>query len=389
MKFTISARGLVRALRTCNDIAPASSVVAEEKTGVLIQIVDNYAVFKAADDNNYISVQVPVQVKEGGEALVKAQAITASVVASYEELGFDGEPNLITIETTNKNTLKLTGANRVREGKAHPITRNFPLLNVRFFAEAPAFDPSKSIGLPALSLIDGFGKVGHAASRDASKLQFNCINLTLSEKEIIFAATDGIQIAEFRKETPEEVKGLRGSFVLGLKFAAIAAASIDPNANEYKVDLYVDKDQIFLRSGNIVLVGALVKAAFPDYTPFMRTDKLKKALFPREDFISVLSGIQPTMDAKSHRVVIDANTNGTATISTSSSSGEAESTGLDVSTPENFNLHFDANLLVGAIRQLRGEEFEFHFVPDASGVLVKSSKDEHFKCFICTLKKIG
>lgn len=37
MKFTIFARDLKRALSTCNEVAPASSSIAEEKTGVLIR----------------------------------------------------------------------------------------------------------------------------------------------------------------------------------------------------------------------------------------------------------------------------------------------------------------------------------------------------------------
>ncbi|KKM18679.1 hypothetical protein LCGC14_1663210, partial [marine sediment metagenome] len=53
-----------------------------------------------------------------------------------------------------------------------------------------------------------------------------------------------------------------------------------------------------------------------------------------------------------------------------------------------FTLHFDSMLLQNSLRQLKGDEFEFYFTQDARGVLLKSPKDENFKAFVCTLKKV-
>ena len=120
----------------------------------------------------------------------------------------------------------------------------------------------------------------------------------------------------------------------------------------------------------------------------MQTKGMQKAVFPREAFLSVLSGMQPTVDTKSHRLVVEARKSGTASLSTSSITGEAESSDLDVKTPEDFTLHFDSLLLQNSIRQLKGDEFELYFTSDAKGVLLKSPKDDDFKAFVCTLKKV-
>ena len=120
----------------------------------------------------------------------------------------------------------------------------------------------------------------------------------------------------------------------------------------------------------------------------LETKGLATAVFPREAFLSVLAGMQPTVDAKSHRLVIEADAAGTAALSTSSITGEAESSDLDVNTPDSFTLHFDSTLLQTAVRQLKGDEFEFYFTKDAKGVLLKSPKDDEFKTFVCTLKKV-
>lgn len=385
MKFTVAAHDLKRALNTCNEIAPISSAIAEEKTGVLIRANGASAVFMAFDDTSYVSVEIPVVVQEAGEALVRCTSIASSVNPSFEDVGFDGEPNQVKLETTTKNTLKLTGVNRVREGKNLPVNRNFPLLNTGFFVETPDFEDKKATKFPAFQFMDGLAKVSHAASKDNSKLHFNCISLTLTDEEVVFAATDGIQIAEFRKAA--EVKGLRGSFILGLKFAGVASKLVNPGKFD-TVDIYVEEERFFLRSGGTVLVGTLLNTSFPNYGAYMQTEKLLKATFPREDFLNILQGMQPTVDAKSHRMVLEAKSNGTATLSTSSISGEAESTGLDVETPESFGLHFDSTLLQNSLRQLRGDQFEFYFTTEAKGVLLKSPKDDDFKAFVCTLKKV-
>ena len=385
MKFTIIAQDLKRALNTCNEIAPVSSAIAEEKTGVLLRTNGNSVVFMAFDDTSYVRVEVPAEVQDPGEALVRCVAITTQVNASYTDVGFDGEPNQIKVETIAKGTLYLVGINRVRAGTNLPIKRNLALLNAGFFVETPVFNGAKATHFPAFQFMDGLAKVSHAASKDNSKLHFNCISLSLGDAEVVFAATDGIQIAEFKKAA--EVKGLRGSFILGLKFATVAAKLVNPGKFD-TVDIYVEDEKFFLKSGGTVLVGTLLNTAFPKYGPYMETKALLRATFPTEDFLSILQGILPSVDAKSHRMVLAAEKAGNAIVSTSSITGEAESSGLVVETPEDFTLHFDSTLLHNAIRQLKGGHFEFYFTNDAKGVVLKAQKDDDFKAFVCTLKKV-
>ena len=385
MKFTITAQDLKRALNTCNEIAPVSSAIAEEKTGVLLRTNGNSVVFMAFDDTSYVRVEVPAVVQDAGEALVRCVAITTQVNASYTDVGFDGESTLIKVETTSKGTLHLVGTNRVREGTNLPTNRNLALLNAGFFVETPIFNTSKATHFPAFGFMDGLAKVSHAASKDNSKLHFNCISLSLGDAEVVFAATDGIQIAEFKQAA--EVKGLRGSFILGLKFANVASKLVNPGKFA-SVEIYVEDEKFFLKSGGTVLVGTLLNTEFPKYAPYMETKSMLRATFLTEDFLTTLQGILPSVDAKSHRMVLAAEKSGNATVIASSITGEAESSGLAVETPEDFTLHFDSTLLHNAVRQLKGDYFEFYFTNDAKGVILKSQKNDDFKAFVCTLKKV-
>ena len=385
MKLVITAQDLKRALGTCNEIAPVSSAIAEEKTGVLIRATKDRAVFMSSDETSFVSVEVPARVEKTGEALVRCAPVLSNVNATFVDSGFDGVPTEITLEVSGKNTLKLSGGNRIREQKTQAHKRNFPLLNAGFFIDTPLFDNKKATQFPSFQFMDGLLRVGHAASKDTSKLHLNCINLNLTDGEVVFAATDGFQIAEFKRAA--EVKGLRGSFILGLKFASVAAKLINPGKFDF-VDLYVEDDQLFLKSGGTVLVGTLLNSTFPDYAPHLKTDGLALASFPREDFANILQTMQPAVDAKSHRLELIAQKAGSATLSTSSVSGEAESSDLDVKTPEDFVLHFNSTLLQGAVRQIKGDTLEMYFTNDAKGVMLKSDKEDDFKTFVCTLKRV-
>jgi len=388
MKFSISAHAFKRALDRCNQIAPSSSSIAEETTGVLIRAESEVVVFMASGDAMSIRVEAPADVQEVGEALVKCGAVSSSISATFEDKGFDGSENFVFVGTTGKETLRVTGSTKVAEGKPLSHVRNFPLLNLDFFAETPEFDNKKATHFPALAFMDGLNFVSYAASKDRNKLQFNCICLTLEDNEVIFAATDATQIAEYRKAA--KVNGLRGSFVLGLKFSEVAAKSINPNL-EF-VDLYIDKGQVFLKNGDFTLVGALVNTKFPEYVPLLKETVYKKAVFNTPSFLSVLTSIQPSVDVKNHRVALEAKKSGTAKLSTSSTTGDAESSDLEVSTPEDFNIHFDSVLLQNAVRNLTGSQFgsqfSFFFDKNAKGVLLKSDKNVGFKSFVCALKKV-
>jgi len=382
MKFTILAKDLKRALSTCNEIAPASSSIAEEKTGVLVRVTGTDVVFMSSDETSYVTVTVPAKIAEEGEALVRCFAVYTAVAATFLE---DERP--IVVETTGKAILRVSGMSTVRHN------RTFPLLNAGFFIETPEFEPDKATEMKALSFQDGVQAVVHAASKDSNKLHFNCISATFTDNEVIFAATDGIQIAEFRKTAQIPEKGLRGSFILGLKFANVVSKHVADILREGEgvsvVGIYVEGDSFFLRSGETTLVGTLLNTDFPDYVSYLDTQDKLLAVFPREAFLSVLSGMQPSVDAKSHRMVIEASEKGEASLSTSSISGEAKSSELPVKTPESFSLHFDALLLQNSIRQLKGENFEFYFTPEAAQVVLKSPKDDDFRALVCTLKPVG
>jgi len=388
MKFSLSAQDLKRALNTCNEIAPATSAIADEKTGVLIRAEGESAIFMSTDENLAVRVEVPAVVKEKGEALVKCASVATSASATFVDTDAEGTLNDVQVESTAKETLKLTG-----KGKFTKHNKNFPLLNVGFFIETPEFDEGQATLFPASQFMAGLSKVSNLPSNDVSKPQFNCISLTLSDNEVIFAATDGVQIAEFKKAV--EVKGLRGSFILGLKFANLAAKLVNPSLDDLEsLQLYQQEDTFHLKSGGTVLVGSLINTAFPEYIPYLETKKLTKAVFPREAFLETLQATQPTVDVKSHRLVIEANSaTGKADVSTSSVTGDASLTDdglLEVKTPVDFVLHFDSVLLQNATRQLKGDQFNFFFTEGAAsrGVVLNSDKDNDFKAFVCTLKII-
>ena len=164
MKFTILAKDLKRALNTCNEIAPASSSIAEEKTGALVRALEKSVVFMSSDETSYVSVEVPAKVKEQGEALVRCGAVSSSLTAT-----FTVDENEITVETTDKATLKVTGVSTVKH------SRTFPLLNAGFFVETPEYTEKKASQIKALDFQDGVQAVAHAASKDTFQLHFRHI----------------------------------------------------------------------------------------------------------------------------------------------------------------------------------------------------------------------
>lgn len=384
MKFSIPAKDLKRALSTCNEIAPASSAIAEEKTGVLIRTQDDTVIFMSSDETSYVSVALPVKIIKKGEALVRCGPVSNAVSATFLE-----NEKIIVVETTEKTTLKISGVSTVKH------SRTFPLLNAGFFIETPEFNEIKATKIESIHFQDGISAVAHAASKDTSKLHLNCVSVTFTNEEVIFAATDGVQIAEFRKTAPVPEEGLRGSFILGLKFANVASKHVADvlrqreDGDPTTIGIYVEKNNFFLKSGRTILVGTLLNINFPDYISHLETTGKLLALFPRDSFLKVLSGMQPTVDAKSHRMVMDASKKGSATLSTSSISGEAEDSELPVKTPENFILHFDAILLQNSVRQLKGDDFEFYFTKEADNIVLKSPEYDDFKALVCTLKPVS
>lgn len=383
MKFKANVQDFSDALKHCNAVAPTKSAVSTELTGVLIRALEDRVVMMASDDGgvNSVRIEFPAQVQVPGEALVRAAYTFQQVLACFKPDSNEGANGTVVVEKTSKNRLHISGFSP--EGKPRKFEPH--LMNAGFFIETPTFEPSKATQVLSFNFMDGLNKVAYAASRDANKVYMHCINFTLTDRDVVFAATDGTQIAEFKQAA--EVQGLRGSFILGLKFAVVAPDLINPKNHDY-VEVYADGDRFFFRQGGKVLVSNLVNADFPDYAGLMGTEGLIRVLFPREQFLNELASVQPSVDVRNHRMVLTASADGTATLFASSSEGEAESSGLDVQTPQDFELHFNAGRLQSGVRQLKGDHFEFYFGENSPGVVLKSEKEDGFRAYVCTLKKM-
>lgn len=395
MKFIISSADFKRALRICSEVAPVTSTVSEEQTGVQITTGDKKVRFFAVNALfSELVVEVPADVLEAGDILVRCAKLYTSVNTTFKEEGTSDDPNLLTVELSGENKLRVQGVSHVSDkGRRISSFCVLPLLDLSFFYEPlKPFDRTRAVQIPSSVFVEGLSKLAQSVlSNPQLKPKYAIVSVSFEDNEIQMLATDGLRIGRYRK--PALLVGDSAdsiSFIINSSLASVANRLLP--VDNTPLQFYVEDDRLVLLTQldglTVQLSTALSNAEFPDCSSYLQTENRLLAIFPNAVFLSLLQSAITLMDKTSHRVIISADKQGAATITASSADGHSENSDMEVQTPEDFEIHFDVSLLISGIRLFRGEKFNFYFNPKTANVIMQDSVDDTFTFLVSVLKKM-
>lgn len=235
-----------------------------------------------------ISCWIGAQVRDEGSITVPARLFSDLInILPNDTVSLEVNPNTFTLS--------------IRCGTSSTEIKG---IDAQEFPPMPASDPADGVQLKVADFKEMIGQVAFAASTDEARPVLQGVQMTLADREITLAATDGFRISVRKAELPEPVQRPISVIVPARALSELARIAQDGDA---LVTLIAPpgRGQIIFRLENAELVSQLIDGNFPDY----------KVILPRSYKTHTIVSTQALLKACKQAEIIARNGNNVVRLS--------------------------------------------------------------------------
>jgi DNA polymerase III subunit beta len=233
-------------------------------TGVLMNASGEDLILATTDLEVSARLQIPVQVRGEGVALVPARLL-ADMVKSFDQapVEFEAEGGQARIVCSNyEGTLRCLPA------------EDFPALQ----------EPGGTrVTVKTADLVDAVSQVTRAASRDEARPILTGVLLEISREGVTMVATDSYRLAV--KELPATAEGEARAVI---PERALSEAGRASGGDAGETELFVNHSQVTFRSGRLTLTSRLIEGEFPKYRQLLPEGYENKLLVSRQQLLDAV-----------------------------------------------------------------------------------------------------
>jgi DNA polymerase-3 subunit beta len=295
-----------------------------------------------------------VQVEQPGEALIPAERLGGIVRESQEES--------LTIET-QKETCHVRGA-----GSHFKIFGFDP-------AEYPAvadFDGTPDFQVPSGTLATMINKTLFATAKAHSHYAISGVLWEASGKKLQLVATDGHRLAQARgalgKSAARDVTAIVPSKLMSL------VQRIAGDADEM-LDVKVQENQVFIRTGRAVLASSLVQGNFPRYGDVIPRDCSRKVTIKTSEFEHRLRQAALLTNEESKGVRLSFSKDQVTLSSRAPEMGEAEVSCPAAMEGQDVEIAFNPGFLLDALRVAAADTITLEMNAPEKPAVVRAGTD--------------
>lgn len=194
------------------------------------------------------------------------------------------------------------------------------------------------------------------------------------EKEVIFAATDTFRLGEVKIPQKENVS--ENEFILPAK-----AAEMIPKifSEEKKLQFFVSRQQLFVKSEDREFVSRLIEGTYPAYESIIPEKKETTILLTKDALLSALQTVS-VFSGRLQDVMVSVKPNALELKTKSEGVGESQIT-IACATSGAYEkpLTFNWRYLIEGIEQFTEQNLEWWLNAETSPALLKLAKEDHEK----------
>lgn len=358
MVFQVSSSELLKKLQVANG-AIGSKPVMPILEDILFELQGNELTVSATNLEVTIISSLEVTGKKDGRVAIPAKILLETLKALPEQaLSFDVDPS--------NNAIQIKSAYGVYK-LAGDSDEDFP--------DIPEDDNVHTIELEVDPLVKAINNTVFATSDDELRLAMTGVLMQIDFNKVIFVATDAHKLVKYT------VGGLNTelteSIIIpkkGLNLFKNAIANIDDEATS----ISFNKKNVFLRSGDTLVISRLIDAKYPDYNSVIPVNNNKILTVNRADFQNSLRRIVIYSNKTTNQVLLNIVEDG-ITISAQDldfSNEATEQVGCSYKD-DNLSIGFNAKFLVEMLGIINTDEVLLELsAPNKAGILLPSEQEE-------------
>ena len=247
MKVTVSQQQLAQGLGIVSRaVSPRSTLPV--LANVLLATDEGRLRLSATNLELGISCWIGSQIEEEGSITVPARLLT-DLVGTL--------PNDTVSLAVNVTTCTLT----VKSGSSSTEIKG---IDAQEFPPMPATDASEGVKVKVSDFKEMVQQVSFAASMDEARPVLQGVQTTISDSEIVMAATDGFRISVRKVALEEPVQKSQSMLIPARALNELARIATDPEGM-VSIIIPAGRGQVVFRLDSAELVSQLIDGNFPDY----------------------------------------------------------------------------------------------------------------------------
>jgi DNA polymerase-3 subunit beta len=315
-----------------------------------------------------IRVSVDGQVTDGGSITIPAKKFAAMVKEMPDsEIHLVTTPDAKVSITCGSARFKLSGL---------PAEEFPPLIDEKENDKKRNF-----VSMDANALLTMILQTSFAASREETRHFLNGVHISLKEKQVKMAATDGkrLAVATAMLETPSEEKQgiIPIKAVERLKDMLISSSS---------VKICMDNSRVIFDMGDITLVSRLIEGEYPDYERIIPVDNGIRLTMATQQLLSIVKRVGTMANPKTPGLMMETTGDVLKVKASTPEYGEGCEETQIKKEGDDISIGLNAQYLMDILKATDRDEVVFSMSDPLKPVLMKPVGNDGYVCVIMPMR---
>ena len=362
MKINCFKKDIKEAVSICERIA-GKNINLPILSNILLDADENGLKIISTNLDLGVEVIIPsAKIEKNGKITVPAAIFNnyLSNISGNDEIYLDVKDNNLIISTNNNSTLI----------KSQPAD-DFPSI--------PKLKTDNIFSLPTIDFISGLKMVFYSCSLSNIKPEISSVYLYSSKTDMLtFTATDSFRLAEKKSNYFFDNFG-----PILIPFKTIIEIIRIFEGKNGNIDIVFNKNQINIKTDNIIFVSRLIDGIFPDYNQIIPKKFNTNVFIKKEQFINSLK-LSGVFSGKLNEINMSVNLGDDFfTIKTANNeSGESVTKIPAKITGESIKISFNHKYIYDCLPNINSEEIVLKFSGDGKPLLITGANDNTFQYLV-------
>jgi len=345
------------------------STTNDPLAGLLGSNTDGKIYLAATDLEIGIRVSVDGQVTDGGSITIPAKKFAAMV----KEMT-DSEIHLV---TTPDGKININCGSAKFRIAGLPADEFPPLIDEKDNDKKLSF-----VSMDANALLMMIQQTSYAASREETRYFLNGVHISLKEKQVKMAATDGkrlaVATASMDDATMEEKQGIIPTKAVERLKEMLSSAAI--------VKICLDNSRIVFDMGDITLVSRLIEGEYPDYEKVIPVENGIRLTMDTGKLLSIVKRIGTMANPKTPGLMIETIGDVLKVKASTPEFGEGYEETQIKKEGNDIAIGLNANFLMDILKATDRDEVVFSMSDPLKPILMKPVGNDGYVCVIMPMR---
>ena len=344
------------------------STTHDPLAGLLGSNTDGKIYLAATDLEIGIRVSVDGQVTDGGSITIPAKKFAAMV----KEMS-DSEIHLV---TTPDAKVSITCGSARFKIAGLPADEFPPLIDEKENDKKRNF-----VSMDANALLMMIQQTSFAASREETRHFLNGVHISLKEKQVKMAATDGkrLAVANANLETPSEEKQ-------GIIPTKAVERLKDMLVSTVIVKICLDNSRVIFDMGDVTLVSRLIEGEYPDYERIIPVDNGIRLTMDTQRLLSIVKRIGTMANPKTPGLMMETTGDVLKVKASTPEYGEGYEEAQIKKEGDDISIGLNAQYLMDILKATDKNEVVFSMSDPLKPILMKPVGNDGYVCVIMPMR---